>query len=368
MHLTCFVSIHYLNDRQSEWQTPRIGLIHEVPLLLFWLCLACRPDEPAPVPVPTPEPTAETGATVVPTADTGVETGLILTADGGFTIASDLTLGDVVAQEKQDLTFTWSGLDLDARGGSTSPAQVSTLMLLEVSPSQREAVATLIDARGPTPSEVVDWWSVSTTGKSFARLSELEALGSPFVPSDYFSLALDRTWYMLLLDPDGDGENDGAEAGLDTDGDILHGATLTPAVGGGSQVVVTNSTSDWDYRVVAGDAMSASADSTPMLDWSALATDAYGQPLDLEIADELFLGRFPAGYDPAPDLVDLRSQATSWFTREVRGDSSADLSFLRTDDTSTFPGFVSGSTYVVGLRCTECLRPVPLALSIIDVP
>lgn len=321
-------------------------------LLWLWMGLfACSGDDDGKtLVIPEPTGTADTGPPTVPTADTGpVDTTIRLLADAGFRASSVFTPGSLEAQDGQDLLFNWSAVSADARGRTIAPADVHELVLMELSRAREADTIALLSGRGPTPSDALEWWSVPVEGLGFVNLSAFVARGAPFVPEAYFTSVNDRGWLLLLRD---------------ADGGLLHASTLAPVAGGSTSVPLNGQTSSWTWSATVGEGAPGVAGDAPVVDWS-LWTDLYGAVLDEDLTDELFVARLPSG---APvDVETVLADAEQVYRREVVGDDTAELSFLRAADASTFPGFDTDSTWVVGLRCSTCSVRAPLSLVTIDV-
>jgi len=313
------------------------------------LMLACKaPSPPIEMPPTTPSPTGETGQPVAdPTADTAGTAGWRWTEASSHTTATTIDLGEISALAQQDLTVTWSALTRDARGREITPATVAEVVLLEVSGDDRDAILTAMQGRGPTPDDVVDWWSVESGGGNFIRLSDLSALGAPFVPNAYFTTDAPRSWLLVLRD---------------ASGAMVHAAWLQPQAGGIGQVSITDATSSWSRVDTLREFLMTTPGEPGTLIWSDLSTDSHGDPLSGDLTDELAVFSLPAGETPTP-LLDVRGRATSWYSRKLQGQTEADLGLLRDEALSAFPGFSTDASWFVALRCSTCMHPDPLRLT-----
>lgn len=281
-------------------------------------------------------------------------TACALTDANNYAYTSDLAIGTLTVPEQADATIRWDGLTRDIRGGALDP--VADL-----------GEARLIAFRDLTPDEVtyalahdeleqadVGAYVTCTPEDARCALSEFGMFGNRIDIQQYFAEGY-GTWLLALGEPRALGAD--AMVFLDPRAD----ATAT-------DLALTDTTSRLDVDV---DLRSLTPVVVPTvepaltLDWSGLAHDGLGDPVDLATIDEVWVGRFDEG--PAElerDVFALEERAELTWTMKVDGTTSADLTdlFGETD----FLGVDRHGTWVVALRCRTCTNPAPRLLSFLE--
>ena len=98
--------------------------------------------------------------------------------------------------------------------------------------------------------------------------------------------------------------------------------------------------------------------------------DAYGKAFDAARVDELFVGRFDGvveADDLGADVFDLAAVASGWWTADPNGATQLPLGDCADASGAPFPGFTSGTAWLVGGRCTTCFGPAPMFVAVVDV-
>lgn len=102
-----------------------------------------------------------------------------------------------------------------------------------------------------------------------------------------------------------------------------------------------------------------------LLDWSALTRDGQGGVFEPTRADALMVARFDEPVaDLEVDFLALEQLAEETWTYTLSGGTSVDLAALA-GPSAPFPGFTTGGTWALALRCTGCPNPAPLFLTFV---
>lgn len=277
------------------------------------------------------------------TSDTSPdETTLQLTEANGLTFEADLTIPAYPADPAEDVAISWEGLSRGVLG--LEGATVTQVQLTGFLGQGEDAVREALLAGTITSASI--WIQFSCTPEAtVCRFSDFQVFGHDFPVSDYFGAA-DGTWLVTLW-ADGAGVQGllFLEPGA---GDTVAygdpGATLLPssAVGAVTPLVVPSNT---DVG----------------LDWSGLALDPRGQPVDtrrIDAAVLLHLGTPPE--DVASVLGAGGLGTASAIPIDVSSRSALHLSeFGQSID--------SDGTWLIALLSSSSWVPVPAFLGVITV-
>jgi hypothetical protein len=104
------------------------------------------------------------------------------------------------------------------------------------------------------------------------------------------------------------------------------------------------------------------------LDWGGLEHDVTGKAWDNLVGDRLFILRYDGTVDDIEaDFLLLDYHAAELYQLDAYGVTNAVLSDAVDVDGNPFPGFTADETWLVGIGCSSCISPVPLALAVVDV-
>ncbi|MFN7142333.1 MAG: hypothetical protein ACK4YP_01035 [Myxococcota bacterium] len=281
-------------------------------------------------------------------------TACALTDVNNYAYTSDLRIGTLVVPEHADATIRWDGLTRDIRGGAIDPvADLGEARLIAFRDLAPEEVAY---ALAHDDLEQADVGAYVTCAPEEARcaLSEFGMFGNSIDIQQYFAEGY-GTWLLAL----------GAPRALGADAMVF----LDPrADATATEVALLDTTSrlnvDVDLRSLAP-VVVPTVEPGITLDWSGLAHDGLGDPVDPATIDEVWVGRFQEG--PAElerEVFALEELAELTWTMKVDGTTSADLTDLVGE--TDFLGIDRQGTWVVALRCRTCTNPAPRLLTFLE--
>lgn len=262
----------------------------------------------------------------------------------------------------QDATVSWGGLSQDLQARPVDPLALDRLSLVRLRLSPDQVLQAVADS-ALSQSDVMDYRLLDgLTGRDSARLSEMSILGNPFDPAEDLAPAEEGvTWILSLWDLDREGRDD-----------ILSSIILEPAEGAApTDITFTDQSASFELRPELQDlpTMSTSARAEGWtLSWSTLSRTGSDQDFDPLLADRLVILRFEATLaEVEADFVRLASNEAQAWRAEAYGLDELALAEAMDDQGAAFPGFDREGTWLVGLECTSCTNPVPLALGVVEV-
>jgi hypothetical protein len=125
------------------------------------------------------------------------------------------------------------------------------------------------------------------------------------------------------------------------------------------------------FRVAAdltsGEAVQVRDAAPRIVSWAGLSVDGSGNPIDSDRIDTVWLAQYEDATpgDLEDRLVDLELIGDRYWQMPVDAVSEADLAELRPleDGGPEFDGFDGGGSFLLGLRCSTCMSPMPLFLA-----
>jgi len=104
------------------------------------------------------------------------------------------------------------------------------------------------------------------------------------------------------------------------------------------------------------------------LDWSAMKTNALGQPFKPASITNALVGHYtqtPAQLESGRTFLDLQLIATKLYQGSIPRGFTVDFSSLQDDGGQSFPGIDATGTWIVALQCGACHNPAPWYLTIL---
>jgi hypothetical protein len=304
-------------------------------------------------PIDTDTGTAPTGETAEPPPgpDLVVLPEHSYAADVTWTVQST----DIRARY-EDLLFKWSQLTTDAWGLPIDPVAIEAIVMLEVLfPADEVAEHLALDDFG---SSLLSVWEYPAPGVVFVPAASFTSGGINFNPQAFLVEEPGKTWLLGAADRDGDRLDLRAVLGM-----------TASEESGNTDAELTDDSSSATWSATPSDVhlLTASGWELYSIDWEGLTTDALGKEYDKELGDELFVARFDSGVDLSAQILTLSQDASAWWSMDVERETDARLDLARDAQGGVFPGFTSGATWIVGVRCSTCLSPFPLWVSTVDV-
>lgn len=306
---------------------------------------------------PEPTDTAPTGETGVVLTHTGTPPGpdLHVTAeqDPGLSVTLAPTTLDV--REGFDALVTWTTITTDAWGDPLAPTSAGALVLLEILETPDRVGARL--ARDDLGTDLVSVWKADVDGLASAHLSDLTAGSAHFDPAPFLVENSSKSWVL----------------GLATDGerlDLRTAVVLIPVRGATASSIALTDTSavfSWSSTGMGAPLVTSSRWDAWTVDWSGLAQDVLGKPLEDGVVDELTIVRYPQGIALAEHLDDLVSPGEASWVLDVGGFQDARLELALDAGGAPFPGFTTGRVWTVSGRCASCLTRFPVWVAEVEV-
>ena len=298
-------------------------------------------------------------------SDAGSPANAVIKNENNYTSTSYLTIPQVATASGADLHACWTTLGTDLLGHPVVPTvnvdHVSFLQIVNVT----EAQVAVQFAAGQFDTKKVkvyrDLIIDHTTGSTCTNLSAMSLGATSLVPAQDYVTDSTKT-YMLLF-----------------------ASGTTPGSGSKSMLFLEPSASSTNVEVTAPegkDILHFTADlTTPLpvsipaagpfvIDWSKLTRDGMGNTVVYQNIDGLLVG-----YYEGMTVADLQARcldfdiiATSLYRADVpTGVRSMDLATTKTDAGEVFPGFTRRSgVWAVGLMCSTCQVPAPVAVAILN--
>lgn len=286
-----------------------------------------------------------------------------------FTLPTDLVITDredyayeatwtipstPVASGSPVIQLDWGTHTVDATGATRAADSYPWLALYEAATTAGDLADRL--AADDVYEVLVDSWALDVSGETSAGISDLGIDPRTMTEDE------GRSWLLVLADREGE-RVDVRDALVLVPDEAQQGFVVTFPDGLASYEAVV--------RMNGTDTLRTDADRGEYsLDWSALTVDAYGKPFVAERVDEVFVGRFDdadEADDLGPAITDLAAAASGFWTADPGGATQISLSECRDAGGAAFPGFTSGTSWLVGGRCTTCFGPAPLFAVVVDI-
>jgi hypothetical protein len=285
--------------------------------------------------------TTDTGASITVCDGT-----CVLEDVNNFTYVTDLSIGTVDLQATSDFTIDWSGLTTDLQGHAVDPMDIDQVRVVIFPELSKEDIAIGLSSDTLQQSDVGGYFLCSSEGRTSCVISEFGLLGS--VPGlDTYFIEGSGSW-LFALGTDGEDGSRTAFFGEPLDSSSNTTASVTDDI--------SSLTIDVDLHSLS--ALGLAAGETPTLDWSATTIDGLGNELFHEKIDLLEVGYYDLTVTEVEDnFFDLRTLATSTWTMDIEGETTADLALLEGD--VPFTGVNAEGTWLAVWWCTSCENPVP---------
>ncbi len=288
-----------------------------------------------------------------------------ITNANNYTSVSSLTIPTTATAAGADLHICWTSLATDLLGHPVSPASdIDHVTFLQVVGLTKDAIAKQFAAGtfATTSVRLYRDYVVTAARETCAQLSAFKLGGAVMVPAQDYAAATDKI-YMLLF-----------------------AKGTTPGVGSKSMMFLEPSASSTNVEVAAPEGktiLSFQADlTTPkpvnipaagpyVVDWSQLTTDGMGNPVVYQKIDSLLVG-----YYDGMTIAQLQTRcldfdliATTLYRVDIPiGPKQADLTTAVTENGGIpFAGFTpNNGVWAVGLMCSSCQVPAPIAVAILN--
>jgi hypothetical protein len=289
---------------------------------------------------------------------------VFFTDANNYSSMSSLTLPSITTASGTDLTICWDQIMKDLQCHSVTPLQdIDNVDVLAIPNSDAGAIEAELAAgtlQGPDLHSINHF--LTNNASTCAKLSQFSFAGAAInVGTDY--VASPNMQYMVLF------------ASGTTDG-----------VGSRTMAFLDPSPSSTNTMVEAPDGcgilnFQANLESlTPLpipkmgpwvMDWSQLTRDSINNTVIFSKIDSLLLGYYPGLQvsDLQMQFLNIQQIANPLYQMSVDGAhaQSANLANAKDANGNAFSGFTSTSgTWAVGLLCSSCQNPAPIALTILN--
>lgn len=334
----------------------REGLLRKIAMLAALLLgTGCTNKDDGDPSIPPDTDTQTTPAT----GDTGpLPPGpdLVLLPEHNYTATVDWVVQSAEVRHRWDLLLSWDALTTDAWGEPIEPANIDTLALIEVLYPPDEVGEHL--AKDDFGNNLLSIWEADVVGRVFAHASDFANGQTPFNPQGLLVEEPGKTWLLAAARREGERLDLRAALGLQ----IVENSPLVSA-----DLVSESSQITWSAQASETHLLTASGAELYTLDWEGIVTDALGKEYDDRLGDELFIARYDEGVDLSTQVLSLQEAASGLWTMDVERETDARLDLARDGAGGTFPGFLAGPTWLIGVRCTTCMSPFPLWVATVDV-
>lgn len=278
---------------------------------------------------------------------------LVVTDDANIAFDPEWLFAASNVKANAEIFLSWDTKTQDAWGEPRAADSFDELVLWKLSANRSDAMSAL--AADDLDTIAAGTWRVSVSGLTSARLSDLGFDAAAELGEDPAT-----SWLAALVDVDGDRI------------DVRDGMFLVPMaseIGIRVSFPLTTNHYVWTMRFGDDELRTDAGHDRYTVDWSALTVDSYGKPFVGSRVDEVFVGRFDdvnEADDLGAELLVLSGVASGWWTTTPSG-GSAVLTEARDSAGGTFPGFETGTSWLVGGRCTTCTGPAPMWLTVVEV-
>lgn len=303
------------------------------------------------------------GSGTGPGGSGGGAANVFFTDANNYSSTSSLTLPTVMTPSGSDFTICWDQIKQDLQCHSVTPtADINSVTVLEISNPDAGAIESLL-ANGSIISEVhAPYQYLTNSSSTCAKLSQFSFAGSSINVSTDYVPDPSMTWMALFASGTVAGQGSRTMAFLQPTSSSS--ATMIEAPDGCGIL-------DFKANLTSLKPLSIPAKGPWVVDWSGVSKDSEGNPAILAKLDSLLLGYYP-GMQPADlqtQFLNIQQLANPLYQMSVDGahSTSANLANAKDAKGNAFAGFTSTSgTWAVGLLCSSCQNPAPVALTVLN--
>ncbi len=313
------------------------------------------------------------------TAAAPCDSTLELTDANNYAYSAELALQSATVGAAQDATVDWSAMTTDFRGRPLAPSAITQVTMARFGLDHAAAIEG-INANSIAQSDLNNYIVyLPVAGETSAPLTAFEygGVGGDFDPADDVPLGLnespDASFLMTLWVTNDVGNFE-----------IAMSQFVVPVTGDGNHDI--RMTDDSAALTFTADlhtpaAICTVAGASPYsLDWSAVTTNALGEPYEILDGDLLRIIHLPqeeiAEVEAVFLALDLAATETYYGYQSIGAGANPygyleldDLGGAETVDGTKFAGFTTDGTWLVDIECSAlgCFSPAPLLLAVVDV-
>ena len=292
---------------------------------------------------------------------TGATGNIVIRDQNNYTATSTLTIPRVETASGADLSICWSTLSTDLLGHTVVPTtDINNVSFLQLLSFTEQQVADALGAGQSFTSHVKIYRDFHTSSASTCTTLSTFTLGtSPLTPAQDYVTAADKK-YMLIFS-NGTTPGSGSRTMLFLEPSASSAVTSVTAPEGSGIL-------DFKADITAPAAVSAPAVGPWVVDWSLLTLDGLGNEVIFQNIDGLMVGWYDMTLAALQARVlDYDRIATVIYRVAIPTDArTVNLATAATATGEVFPGFTrTGGVWAVGLLCSTCQVPAPIAVSIL---
>ena len=280
-----------------------------------------------------------------------------------YSSTSSLTLPTIATPSGTDFSICWDQVMKDLQCHSVTPStDINSVTVLEVSNPDAGAIESLLANGSITPEVHAPYQYLTSSSSSCAKLSQFSFAGSNInVSTDYVP---DSTMTWMVLFATGTVAGQGSRTMAFLNPNSSSSATMIEAPDGCGIL-------DFSANLTNLTKLSIPTKGPWVIDWSGVTKDSAGNEAVLPKLDSLLLGYYP-GMQPSDlqsQFLNIQQLANPLYQMSFNGaqTTSADLADAKDSKGNAFAGFTSNSgTWAVGLLCSSCQNPAPVALTILN--
>jgi hypothetical protein len=288
-----------------------------------------------------------------------------LTNANNYTSVSSLAIPTVTTAAGADLHVCWTTLSTDLLGHTVVPAQdIDHVTFLQVVGLTKDQIAKQFAAGTFSTTSVkkyVDFIVDHASGSLCAQLSAFKLGAVTMVPSEDYKV--DPTKLYMLLFAKGQTPGSGSKTMMFLEPDAA--STNTEVTAPEGKTILS-----FQADLTTPAKVTIPAAGPYVIDWSGLTTDGMGNPVVYQKIDSLLVG-----YYEGMTVQQLQSRcldfdliATTLYRVDIPiGPKSVDLATTKTSAGAPFAGFTpNNGVWAVGLMCSSCQVPAPIAVAILS--
>ena len=300
-------------------------------------------------------------------SDAGVTSNAVIKNENNYTTTSKLTIPHVQTASGADLTVCWTTLATDLLGHAVNPAvDIDGVTFLQIINHTEDQIATEFAAGAFKTTSVKKYMDYRvdhtvTPASTCATLSTFKFGGVALAPDSDYITATDKKYMLLFAKGNTPGSGSKTMVFLDPVASSTNTTVNAPEGGTILQFAADLTTPPAVSIPVAG---------PWVVDWSQLTKDGAGGEVVFQKIDSLLLGHYEglvADLQASCLDYDRIAGSTLYQVPIVGGATNVDLATTKTAAGVAFTGFspLSG-VWAVGLLCSTCQVPAPVAISILN--
>jgi hypothetical protein len=293
-----------------------------------------------------------------------------LATDGSnYNYASALSMPAIGVKPQTDLVFDWSGVKTDLRGNPVNPAtDIRSVWIVLFNLSQK-GLQNKVSSDSLWASDVVMSLVYRTDGSaSAAKLSQFSVNGTPVPPATLIS-TFDATLFPPANYTYAVFVSENATLGWSGSSTLMIQAFQLDVAASNTAVRVTSTSTGLSFV-----ADLHSLRPLPFLvaqagtfDWSGLRASAPGTDFDASRISRIVIGHYTQTLaELEATFPRLESMAVDLYQGPAESGTIADLATLTNARGVPFAGIDSTGTWLLALRCDDCMNPAPPYLTILE--